>query len=69
MRTANPMNELNTKADKVRWIVNEREGLYPKTPVPLNHVDPYTLLVAVLLSAQCSRACPGNSPRTTGAHP
>lgn len=48
------MNELNTKADKVRWIVNELEGLYPKTPVPLDHVDPYTLLVAVLLSAQCT---------------
>ena len=40
------------KADKVKFIVNELERLYPKTPVPLDHKDPYTLLVAVLLSAQ-----------------
>ena len=30
------------------------EGLYPKTPIPLDHKDPYTLLIAVLLSAQCT---------------
>lgn len=30
------------------------EELYPETPVPLDHADPYTLLVAVLLSAQCT---------------
>lgn len=30
------------------------ENLYPETPVPLNHRDPYTLLIAVLLSAQCT---------------
>ena len=40
------------KADKVKFIVTELERLYPKTPVPLDHKDPYTLLVAVLLSAQ-----------------
>lgn len=28
--------------------------LYPETPIPLNHKDPYTLLIAVLLSAQCT---------------
>ena len=48
------MSELTTKADKVRWIVGELERLYPETPVPLDHTDPYTLLVAVLLSAQCT---------------
>ena len=48
------MSELTTKADKVRWIVAELERLYPETPVPLDHTDPYTLLVAVLLSAQCT---------------
>ncbi len=30
------------------------EELYPETPIPLKHSDPYTLLVAVLLSAQCT---------------
>ncbi|MFN2430837.1 MAG: endonuclease III, partial [Cryomorphaceae bacterium] len=30
--------------------------LYPSSPIPLNHTDPYTLLVAVLLSAQCTDA-------------
>ena len=35
-------------------IVRILEGLYPKTPVPLDHTDEYTLLVAVLLSAQCT---------------
>ena len=48
------MSELTTKADKVGWIVAELERLYPETPVPLDHNDPYTLLVAVLLSAQCT---------------
>lgn len=32
------------------------EELYPKTPIPLDHKDPYTLLIAVLLSAQCTDA-------------
>jgi len=40
------------KKEKVLFIVNELERLYPKTPVPLDHKDPYTLLIAVLLSAQ-----------------
>ena len=36
-------------------IVHQRLGaLYPDTPIPLEHVDPYTLLVAVVLSAQCT---------------
>lgn len=36
-------------------LINQRlEELYPKVPVPLDHKDPYTLLIAVLLSAQCT---------------
>ena len=43
-----------TKKEKVQFVINELEILYPNTPVPLNHKDPYTLLIAVLLSAQCT---------------
>ncbi|KFD39974.1 endonuclease III [Schleiferia thermophila str. Yellowstone] len=42
------------KKEKVKFIIAELEKLYPDTPVPLNHKDPYTLLIAVLLSAQCT---------------
>ena len=42
------------KKDKVHYIIETLEGLYPKTPIPLDHKDPYTLLIAVLLSAQCT---------------
>lgn len=43
-----------TKKEKGIYIVNELERLYPTVPVPLDHSDPYTLLIAVLLSAQCT---------------
>lgn len=43
-----------TKKEKVKFIIAELEKLYPDTPVPLAHKDPYTLLIAVLLSAQCT---------------
>ena len=43
-----------TKQEKVNYVITELERLYPETPVPLDHKDPYTLLVAVLLSAQCT---------------
>lgn len=43
-----------TKPQKATYILQELEKLYPETPVPLNHKDPYTLLIAVLLSAQCT---------------
>jgi len=39
------------KANRIRAILAE---LYPTTPIPLQHKDPFTLLVAVLLSAQCT---------------
>ena len=42
------------KKQKVQFIIESLEKLYPETPIPLNHKDPYTLLVAVLLSAQCT---------------
>tara|TARA_B110000459_G_C16625437_1_gene505082 strand:+ start:2954 stop:3592 length:639 start_codon:yes stop_codon:yes gene_type:complete len=42
------------KLDKVDYIIEELERLYPETPVPLDHTDTYTLLIAVLLSAQCT---------------
>ena len=41
-----------TKSEKVQFVINTLEDLYPETPVPLDHSDPYTLLVAVALSAQ-----------------
>jgi endonuclease-3 len=43
-----------TKKEKATYIIEELEKLYPETPVPLDHTDPYTLLIAVLLSAQCT---------------
>ena len=44
------------KTEKVKFIINTLEDLYPKVEVPLNHKDPYTLLIAVLLSAQSTDA-------------
>ncbi|MCG8574741.1 MAG: endonuclease III [Flavobacteriales bacterium] len=43
-----------TKAEKAEYIINELEKLYPTVDVPLDHKDPYTLLIAVLLSARCT---------------
>lgn len=45
-----------TKSEKVDFVINTLEELYPETPIPLDHKDPYTLLIAVLLSAQCTDA-------------
>lgn len=41
-----------TKKEKVRFVIDTLESLYPSPPIPLRHKDPYTLLIAVLLSAQ-----------------
>ena len=41
-----------TKAEKVEFTIEKLEAFYPEVPVPLRHQDPYTLLIAVLLSAQ-----------------
>lgn len=43
-----------TKKEKLEFILNTLERLYPEVPIPLDHKDPYTLLIAVLLSAQCT---------------
>ena len=43
-----------TKKEKAFYIINELEKLYPETPVPLDHKNSFTLLIAVLLSAQCT---------------
>lgn len=43
-----------TKKEKVEFVIKTLEELFPETPIPLNHKDNYTLLVAVLLSAQCT---------------
>jgi len=42
------------KAQKVQYVIETLQKTYPKIPIPLDHKDPYTLLVAVLLSAQCT---------------
>ncbi len=41
-----------TKSEKVDFCMETLKQLYPEIPIPLDHKDPYTLLVAVLLSAQ-----------------
>lgn len=43
-----------TKAERAAWIDRRLAELYPATPVPLVHRDAFTLLVAVVLSAQCT---------------
>ncbi len=43
-----------TQQERVTFVINTLKELYPTIPVPLNHKDPYTLLIAVLLSAQCT---------------
>ena len=42
------------KQERANYVMTELERLYPETPVPLDHIDAYTLLIAVLLSAQCT---------------
>ncbi len=45
---------MGLKQDKADFIATRLEELYPETPIPLDHKDAYTLLIAVLLSAQCT---------------
>ena len=40
------------KSDKIIYLIDTLELLFPEVPIPLDHKDPYTLLIAVLLSAQ-----------------
>ena len=68
------------KSERVSYILHRLEELYPETPVPLDHSDPFTLLIAVLLSAQCTdvrvnQITPklfgelGNTPQALAAQP
>jgi endonuclease-3 len=43
-----------TKKERATFVINTLNDLYPEIPIPLDHKDPYTLLVAVLLSARCT---------------
>ena len=43
-----------TKKERAAFVMNALDEIYPEVPVPLDHKDPYTLLIAVLLSAQCT---------------
>lgn len=45
-----------TKAQRVQYIIDKLEELYPEVPIPLHHYNPYTLLIAVILSAQSQDA-------------
>jgi endonuclease III len=51
MKKAKISKKTKEKAARIAEILDE---LYPTTPIPLDHTDPYTLLIAVLLSAQCT---------------
>lgn len=42
------------KKDRAAYIHRRLEELYPETPIPLDHTSPFTLLMAVVLSAQCT---------------
>jgi len=44
------------KKEKVKFVINTLDKLYPDPPIPLKHKDPYTLLISVLLSAQSTDA-------------
>ena len=45
---------MRSKQDRAHFVDKKLDALYPQTPIPLEHRDPYTLLIAVLLSAQCT---------------
>lgn len=45
-----------TAKQKAAYIIDALEALYPETPIPLDHYSPFTLLCAVVLSAQCTDA-------------
>jgi endonuclease-3 len=50
---SNYVSQMNKK-ERVTFVINKLKELYPTIPIPLDHKDPYTLLIAVLLSAQCT---------------
>lgn len=42
------------KSERIKFVIDTLEKIYPQPAIPLDHKDPYTLLIAVLLSAQCT---------------
>ncbi len=48
------MTTFRKKEERATHVARTLEALYPRTPIPLDHRDPFTLLVAVVLSAQCT---------------
>src|SRR5690606_41892257 len=48
------MDYAKSKKLRAKFIEEKLEALYPETPIPLDHSDPYTLLIALLLSGQCT---------------
>ena len=42
------------KKERATFVINTLKDIYPEIPIPLDHKDAYTLLIAVLLSAQCT---------------
>jgi endonuclease III len=49
-----PIFAVVTKQERVNFVINKLEELYPNPQIPLDHTDAYTMLIAVLLSAQCT---------------
>ena len=45
---------MRARPERAQYVNQKLNALYPQTPIPLEHRDPYTLLIAVLLSAQCT---------------
>jgi len=45
---------MKTRKERAEYIARRLDELYPDIPIPLDHTDPFTLLIAVLLSAQCT---------------
>ena len=54
MKKAAPEHIPKSRKEKAAFVQKTLERLYPHPAIPLDHVDPYTLLVAVVLSAQCT---------------
>ena len=50
------------KKERAERVMERLDEQYPETPVPLDHSDPFTLLIAVLLSAQCTDCLLYTSP-------
>jgi endonuclease-3 len=47
---------MKTRKERAEYVARKLDELYPEIPIPLDHADAYTLLIAVLLSAQCTDA-------------